>query len=1542
MKIKKTLPDPGNLIQFLLVLPFVFSMAMAQNTPVEQNGQLKVCGTKLCNQYNNPIQLRGMSTHGIQWYGWDDCLTEASLDALAYDWEADILRISLYVQEGGYETDPVGFTNQVSRLINEATERGMYALVDWHQLNPGDPNDNLENARKFFTDIATQHKNKNNIIYDICNEPNGSSVTWNRIKTYADQIIPVIKGIDNDAVILVGTHGWATFGVSGQGSLQDVIDNPLRFDNIMYTFHFYAKSHRDTYLNTLDRASDVLPVFVTEFGSQEYTGDGPNDFVMTQRYIDLMQRKKISWTNWNFSDDFRSGAVWESGTCSNGPWTVGRLKPAGTWIREKIRFPADNFPGGDPNPIQSPYGGTPWSVPGSLEAENYDAGGQGIAFNDLTNVNEGNAYRDDPVDIEVCTDTGGGYNVGWIVNGEWLEYTVDVATSGTYMMEARVAAEAPGKSFHFEVEGQIVSNSVSVPNTGGWQNWQTVSTAVSLNAGVQVIRVVMESDNFNLNSMTFRLDSGPGIDIKHEFFDDFTYTGYADPEMLGFGWNIVDGVSGPTEGSLYKKEQVQFVSDPQLPGNKVMHVINKAAGTASSIQNARIESQKIFFEGTYAARVYFDSSPASSMDGNVETFYTINWSPGNPNYSELDFEYLPYNVWGDRSKKTMHTTSWARAGEVSDNANTQEYNDFQGWHDLVIQASDGQNVRYFIDGRLMATHTVSDRGNSVYPRMNMQIAFANWIFFNDQDGLNPSGQQRTTTMKVDWVYHAKNVALSLSEVSGRVEAIRNNNLERLNTMEESQADGPPTVAITSPQPGTTYMEGDDITVTAIASDQEGPITKVEFYRDGTKVFDDFSAPYTFSWNNVSEGSYQWYARAYDNSGKNSDSNTIIVTVSNSNSDCNVAQYVDGNTYDSGDMIQHNGNKYRCKVGGWCAIGGPYEPGIGWASGDAWEDLGTCSTAGLAVSNRLDAECSASPYVNGSAYGNGDEVQNDGKKYRCKVGGWCTIGGPYEPGKGWAWPMAWEELGECTGGNMLPEVTSLTTAIIYADSLPVTAPFRVRAKDPDGSISSVTVNITGGNLPLLPKGGDVYESNWSFSDYGTYTYTGQAYDNQEGVSLFTFEITIKEPLPAGDFLVSPQEYDSFFPYRYGTDLVNYELDPAKDFFTYQAFLEAIERMKNIEVVFERRSETNLYRLTRKDKTTHQSQIIRVDQDFDADWNLSKPIVTQVVDYEKFATEGDEITKKRELSAFLANIAQETTGGWDTAPGGRYAWGLHFREEVGYGQPGAPLAYRDENNANYPAAPGKSYHGRGPIQLSWNYNYGQVSEFLFGDKNVLLNQPELVVQDAALAFQTAIWFWMTPQFPKPSAHDVMVGSWTPSTYDQQRNRLPGFGMTVNIINGGLECGKGTEIAKVVHRIGHYERFSGILGVTTDLDGTNDCSECGCSGMGPFYGLEPEPASNARKMPEESAGISFSGGVVQMTSYPNPFRDEVFFSLKLDREAKISIMIFNTSGEKMKSVAEDQVFEKGSYTLSADTQNYPAGVYYYHITLDKHLKVLKLIKR
>ncbi|GIF73827.1 hypothetical protein Asi02nite_33450 [Asanoa siamensis] len=303
-------------------------------TPVGTHGALRVCGTRLCDSAGQPVQLRGMSTHGIQWYA--QCVTGPALDVLARDWRADVLRVSTYVQEDGYASDPRRFTELVDDLVDLATARGLYVIVDWHILDPGDPMANLARARTFFAEIARRHAGADNILYEIANEPSG--VSWSRIRSYAEQLIPVIRTHDPDAVVLVGTRGWSSLGVSEGADEREVVADPVRAANVMYTFHFYAASHDRRYLDTLSRAADRLPMFVTEFGTQTYTGDGGNDFARAQSYLDLMAAKGIGWVNWNWSDDKRSGAVFERGTCAANAYAdPARLKPAGVWIRDRLR-----------------------------------------------------------------------------------------------------------------------------------------------------------------------------------------------------------------------------------------------------------------------------------------------------------------------------------------------------------------------------------------------------------------------------------------------------------------------------------------------------------------------------------------------------------------------------------------------------------------------------------------------------------------------------------------------------------------------------------------------------------------------------------------------------------------------------------------------------------------------------------------------------------------------------------------------------------------------------------------------------------------------------------------------------------------------------------------------------------------------------------------------------------------------------------------------------------------------------------------------------
>ncbi|XP_047166170.1 endochitinase-like [Vigna umbellata] len=193
------------------------------------------------------------------------------------------------------------------------------------------------------------------------------------------------------------------------------------------------------------------------------------------------------------------------------------------------------------------------------------------------------------------------------------------------------------------------------------------------------------------------------------------------------------------------------------------------------------------------------------------------------------------------------------------------------------------------------------------------------------------------------------------------------------------------------------------------------------------------------------------------------------------------------------------------------------------------------------------------------------------------------------------------------------------------------------------------------------------------------------------------------------------------------------------------------------------------------------------------------ITAARSFGGFGTTGDSNTRKREVAAFLAQTSHETTGGAPTSPDGPYAWGYCFVTE------------RDKSNrycdGSAPCPAGKSYHGRGPIQLTHNYNYNQAGRALGVD---LINNPDLVARDAVVSFKTALWFWMTPQGNKPSCHDVITNRWTPSAADRAANRVPGFGAITNIINGGLECGKGPTPASG-DRIGFYKRYCDVFGLS-----------------------------------------------------------------------------------------------------------------------------------
>jgi hypothetical protein len=207
-------------------------------------------------------------------------------------------------------------------------------------------------------------------------------------------------------------------------------------------------------------------------------------------------------------------------------YTVSNLQPgttyywrivSKTWAQITNSGPVWSFTTSGTPPSgggSTPFGGTPAAIPGTVQAENFDDGGQNVAYYDVTSGNSGGVYRTTDVDVQTTSDAGGGYNVGWTRAGEWLNYTITIGTSGTYQLQTRVANTASGGAFRVEVDGVDKTGSIAVPNTGGYQAWQTITTSgLSLTAGQHLMRVVFTTASGNGgvgNFNWFRLDTSSG------------------------------------------------------------------------------------------------------------------------------------------------------------------------------------------------------------------------------------------------------------------------------------------------------------------------------------------------------------------------------------------------------------------------------------------------------------------------------------------------------------------------------------------------------------------------------------------------------------------------------------------------------------------------------------------------------------------------------------------------------------------------------------------------------------------------------------------------------------------------------------------------------------------------------------------------------------------------------------------------------------------------------------------------------------------------
>lgn len=313
-----------SMIRLIVTLSLLFATPALAHTPVERHGALRVDGNRIVDQHGDPVVLRGMSLFWSQWgpqfYNAD------AVRWMAEDWNVTVVRAAMAIHGDGYMDNPEREIAKVETVIEAAIAEGLYVIVDWHAHQP-EP----EAAAAFFARIAAKYGDRPNLIYEPWNEPLNTHGWAEVVKPYHMAVIPGIRAVDPDNLIVAGTPAWS----------QDVdiaAADPLPFPNVAYTLHFYAGSHRQDLRDKAQKALDLgAALFVTEWGTTEATGDGPVDEAETRLWWGFMESRGLSHLNWSIMDKDETSAALLPGAPGSGGWTDAMITPSGRLVRERLR-----------------------------------------------------------------------------------------------------------------------------------------------------------------------------------------------------------------------------------------------------------------------------------------------------------------------------------------------------------------------------------------------------------------------------------------------------------------------------------------------------------------------------------------------------------------------------------------------------------------------------------------------------------------------------------------------------------------------------------------------------------------------------------------------------------------------------------------------------------------------------------------------------------------------------------------------------------------------------------------------------------------------------------------------------------------------------------------------------------------------------------------------------------------------------------------------------------------------------------------------------